>query len=301
MTVDASSGSPTAGEAFAEDTFAAHKDRLFGLAYRMSSSVAEAEDVCQETFIRWARQDQQAIQNPEAWLVTVTTRLCVDRARSATTRRVTYVGPWLPEPLPTERDDPESVALMSDSLTFAFLVMLDHLSPRERAALLLHDVFGYDHTETASTLGCTAPASRQLVSRARAKARAHGPRTRSPNSAESLLVEEILGDLIGGNLDALLGKLAPEVVLVSDGGAHHRAARRPVLGQDRVGRLLINLAQRPVPDLSLDIRSLNGSPSLVVRSGDEVYLTLTFELGEDHRVLRCWALRNPDKLEGLRE
>jgi RNA polymerase sigma-70 factor, ECF subfamily len=293
--------------------FEPHRSRLFGVAYRMTGSIADAEDCVQDAFVRWQRTDREAVENDEAFLVRTVSRLAIDRLRQVARRRETYVGPWLPEPLlgpvsqlTTRSTDPAHDAELADSLSFAFLVMLDRLSASERAAFLLHDVFGVPFDEVATTLDREPEACRQLASRARRKLRDSAGDTAGDGetvtnrpvsgSDGNNAIGALLGALLAGDIDACLALLAPGVVLTSDGGPNRRAARRPVVGADRVLRLVINLFAR---DLSLvrAIRpvSVNGARGLYVEHGKGP-LVFTGDVDADGRIDHLWIQMNPDKL-----
>lgn len=289
--------------------FEPHRDRLFGVAYRMTGSVANAEDCVQEAFVRWQRTDREVVENDEAFLVRTVSRLAIDRQRQVARRRETYVGPWLPEPLlapvdqlATRPADPAHEAEVADSLSFAFLVMFDRLSALERAAFILHDVFGVPFDEVATTLRRETEACRQLASRARRKLRNGADNLETgvlrPGSARhaSHALEELLGALLAGDIDGCLAHLAPGVVLTSDGGPNRHAARRPVVGADRVLRLVMNLFARDVALVS-EIRpvSVNGAYGLYVEH-DEGPLVFTGDVDDDNRIHHLWIQMNPDKL-----
>jgi RNA polymerase sigma-70 factor (ECF subfamily) len=233
---------------------------------------------------------------PEAWLTTVTTRLCLDRVRTARRRREDYVGPWLPEPVVIE-PGPEDAAELSDSLTLGFLTMLDRLRPLERAVFLLADVFGVPFADVAVAVGRSESACRQIASRGRGRLRA-AP-IRSAPAAERQAVDELLVALALGDVDTVL-RLAPEVVCVSDGGSKRRAARRPVVGRARVARLLLNLARRHSQGASVVPAVVNGDPGVVVSLDGKVDFVAAFEV-EDGQAAAVWIIRNPDKLEHLGE
>ncbi len=275
-----------------------HRRRLFGLAYRMLGSAAEAEDVVQETFLRWASADRATVDNPAGWLTTVCSRLCVDRLRSAHRRREEYVGPWLPEPLITEEADAADSVLEHESLTLAFLVVLDTLTPPERVAFLLHDVFGHPHDEIAQMLGRSTASVRQLASRARRRVREARVPTPVPRDEGEALVDAFVTATAGGDLDRLLELLAPDVEMTSDGGGVVSAARRPVTGAAAVARFLLGLGRRADESYELRPTRVNGAPGLVVlRDGrpDSVF-ALT---AADGRVTQIHVVRNPDKLRGV--
>lgn len=290
------SGSATpAGEVDALAVFAGERRRLVGLAYRMLGSLADAEDVVQEVWLRWEGSDRSAIERPAAWLTTVTTRVALDRARAQARRREDYPGPWLPEPF-VQQDGPEEAAEMADSLTLGFLVLLDTLAPVERAVFILADVFGTPYRDIAATVGKPAGACRQIASRARAKLRAA---SRPPASAGSRdTVDALLGAIAVGDADAVLRILAPDVVLLSDGGPTRRAARRPVLGAERVARLLLNLSRRLAPGTVMEPVVVNGDAGLLLSVDGALDDVFAFEV-VDGRITGILIMRNPDKLAGI--
>jgi RNA polymerase sigma factor (sigma-70 family) len=274
--------------------FTAERPRLLGLAYRMLGTLADAEDVVQEAWLRWNSVDPGTVESPAAWLTTVTTRLSLDRLRAVRRSRVDYHGPWLPEPIVTsEAAAPDGAAELADSLTLGFLVLMDRLSPLERAAFILHDLFGLNHDELSRTLGRSAPACRQLVSRARHRlrdARPPVPTEDKLRAAGALLHAVVLGDL-----DGILAALAPDVVLVADGGGQRRTAARPVVGRHRVARFLSNVAHRFAGRTSVQLATVNGEPGVVVCLDGELDQVLGFE-SDGVVVTGIKIIRNPDKL-----
>lgn len=286
----------------ADERFERHRDRLFGLAYRMTGSVADADDLVQEAWLRWQRAEHDHVRNDEAFLVSVTTRLALDRLSSATARRVEYVGPWLPEPLvdPTTPSQPEAAAVLADSLTFAFLVLLDSLSPPERAVFLLREVFGYGYDEVAAATGRTEASCRQLVHRARRKLdEGHVELRRVPDDLEQRMLEQLVTAIATGDLHALVELLAPDVVLLSDGGPDRHAARVPVRHPDRVARLCISLGKRLDPGTELELIHVNGAPALLLRVDGRADNVLTVQLAPDGRIRRIFSQLNPAKLTHL--
>ncbi len=286
--------------------FAVERPRLVGLAYRMLGSVADAEDVVQDVWLRWDAVDQQGIERPAAWLTTVTTHRAIDRLRTQRRRREDYVGPWLPEPLPTatgvtdpaplRSHDPEAVLDAADSLGVGLLVVLDTLGEVERAVFVLSDVFAVPFGEIADAVDRSAVACRQIASRARRKVR---DARADVAAADDGLLAELVGAVAVGDVDAVLRLLAPDVVLVSDGGPDRRAARRPVVGADRVARFLVNVAARAPDDATVGFEELNGAPALVVRS-PSLDLVLTADRGlADGSVVTVRMVMNPDKLTAL--
>jgi RNA polymerase sigma-70 factor (ECF subfamily) len=286
------------------EVFEAERPRLVGLAYRMVGSVADAEDVVSEAWLRFQSADD--VERPAAWLTTVTSRLAIDRLRAQQRRREDYVGPWLPEPLPTDTAaaaaaagstaDPGERAALSESLTLGFLVVLDRLSPVERAVFLLADVFGEPYADIAVAAGKSPEACRQIASRARRRVREERA---SRASADEDLLASLVGALAAGDVDAVLALLSTDVVLVSDGGPDRHAARRPVVGADRVSRFLLNLTARMAHDAELAFAEVNAAPALLVRSAEQGVTVLTVERGDDGRVVVLRVLLNPDKLGAL--
>jgi RNA polymerase sigma-70 factor, ECF subfamily len=284
----------------ADVVFEQHRDRLFGVAYRMTGSVADANDICQDAWLRWQASDASLVQNAEAYLVRVVTRLAIDRATSATARRVGYVGAYLPEPVFGDETGPEAVALMADSMTFAFLVVLDELSPIERAVFLLHDVFGYAFTEIASAVDRSEAACRQVASRARKRVHAHPTEPRRTTLAEErVIIDRAIERIMLGDVGGLMELLAPDVVELDDGGPRVRAARYPIVGPERVARFLINLAKRLEPGSAVDVATVNGRVGLFFRDVSAAGMVMTFDTNADGKVCRILAQLNPDKLRHL--
>ncbi|HMC39956.1 MAG TPA: RNA polymerase sigma factor SigJ [Acidimicrobiales bacterium] len=279
-----------------EQFFETQRPRIRGLAYRMLGSLADADDVAQETWLRWQAADQDVIARPEAWLTTVATRLALDRLRSGARRRETYPGPWLPEPLVAE-PGPEEAAELADSLTLGFLVLLDQLAPVERAVFVLSDVFDVPFAEIAATVGRSEAACRQIASRARRRLRPEKPPARNAASERSLL-DGLIGAVAAGDIDAVLAHLAPDVVLLSDGGPHRRAARRPVVGPYRVSRLLVNLAHRIADRLEIRPATVNGAPGVLLYIDGRLDQVLAVE-SHDGGISAIHVVRNPEKLSDL--
>jgi RNA polymerase sigma-70 factor, ECF subfamily len=287
----------------AEGTFEAERPRLVGLAYRILGSRVEAEDVVQEAWIRFQGVDPATIDRPAAWLTTVVSRLALDQLKSARHRRETYVGPWLPEPVRTAAaSDPADLAATADSLTTGFLHLLETLGPVERVVFLLADVFQLPHDEIASVVDRTPTATRQVASRARRKVREGGPLPPRSEPQASRVVDALIEALLHGDVDRVIELVADDAVLISDGGASTHAARRPVIGADRVVRFLANLTRRMLASaddgLRLDRVWINAEPGLVVSFGDHTFLaaTMTVQAGRVHRL---HLIRNPEKLAAL--
>jgi RNA polymerase sigma-70 factor (ECF subfamily) len=262
--------------------------RAFDAGYRMLGSRADADDIAQEALLRVA---DRTPDDPEAYITTVATRLAIDRLRSAQVRREAYLGPWLPEPLIEPAADPVELA---DSLSYGLLVVLETLGPVERAAFLLHDVFGFGYDELARALERSEPACRQLVARARKRIADGRPRLPVDPDEHRALLEGFLGAVTDGDVEALRALLTDDVVLVSDGGDKARAARHPIVGVDRVARLVAKVTKAWALQPP-QVVSINGEPGFVLAWNGTVYLAGTIEV-RDGRIARLLWIRNPDKL-----
>jgi RNA polymerase sigma-70 factor, ECF subfamily len=285
-----------------DDTFATYRPLLFSIAYRMLGSAMDTEDMVQEAYLRWQRVETAAIEQPRAFLTTIITRLCIDHLRSAQVQRESYVGPWLPEPLLTAPGSgpAESVA-ERESLSLAFLVMLERLSPVERAAFLLREVFAHDYGELAQILETSEVNVRQLVSRARRKldgARLDRLRFAAVPEQQASLARQFVQAIGSGDVDQVLDLLAPEVAMVADGGGKVAAAQRPITGAGEVARFFFNLARLGPPDTSGAFVWVNGSLALAVYEGT-VATILLVPVAVGQRITTIYALRNPDKLASL--
>jgi RNA polymerase sigma-70 factor (ECF subfamily) len=273
----------------------------FGVAYRMLGSVGEAEDVAQEAVLRLARADEP-IAEPAAWITTVATRLSISVLRSARMRREAYVGPWLPEPLVTGRDDPAEAVELADSLSQAFLVMLERLTPVERAAFLLREVFDYDYARVAEILERSEANARQLVTRARRHLHAGRPRFHADERARDRLLERFLAAADEGDLTALESLLAEDAVFYSDGGGKVAAARKPIAGRRRIARLMAAVTRKEIRRGPFEKRlvRVNGQPGRMLRTRDgAVWSVLSIDV-VDGRIQTVRVMRNPEKLAHLR-
>lgn len=257
----------------------------------MVGSLADAEDIVSDVWLRWSVADRSAMAKPEAWLTTVATRLAIDWLRSARHRREGYVGPWLPEPIVSDAG-PEERAELADSLTLGFLTMLDRLDPVERAVFLMAEVFAVPYADIATTVSKSPAACRQIASRAR-RALRNAQHVSRP--ADRHLVDELLLALWMGDMEGVLARLAPDVVCVTDGGASRRAARRPVVGADRVARFLANLAHRSHDQLTVTAATVNGEAGIIGRLAGEIDFVAAFEVA-DSAVRTVRLIRNPEKL-----
>ncbi|MER6332886.1 RNA polymerase sigma factor SigJ [Streptomyces sp. NPDC001034] len=287
------------------------RGQLIGLAYRLLGSLAEAEDAVQETYARWytmSRPQRDAIESPGAWLTTVATRVCLDLLGSARARRERYVGEWIPEPLPERTAwvgaptgtaaDPADRVTMDESVGMAFLVALDSMTPAQRVALILHDVFRYSFAEIAEITGRTAPACRQLASSARRRVRALRP-AEAPAARQAVLVRDFRQAWEARDIDALVGLLDPDATFTADGGGLARAALHPIEGGPRIARHLATLAGRTPANLIILERTVNGRPGLMAQWEGATVAVFAFDVVDD-RIRSVWAVRNPDKLRSWR-
>ncbi|MEY9876227.1 RNA polymerase sigma-70 factor (TIGR02957 family) [Streptacidiphilus sp. MAP12-33] len=283
----------------AETVFAEHRRLLQAVAYRVLGSVADAEDVVQDAWLRWDRVDQDAtrVEDPEGYLVRTTTRLAIDRLRSAQVRRESYVGPWLPEPLLTSHDVADDVAL-ADSVSTAMLLVLEALSPVERAVFVLREAFGFSHAEIAGFVGREEATVRQISSRARKSVEARRHRYDTDRSTRQQATERFLAASVGGDINALMEVLAPDVVLISDGGGLAPAPRKAITGLDLVARALATFAGRMPEDPSAEVLQLNGGPGVVVFSGGTPVAAITTHL-VDGLIEQIQLVSNPEKLAGV--
>lgn len=281
------------------ETFNLHRPLLFGIAYRMLGRVSEAEDIVQEVWLRWSRQDAAAIQSAKAWLVSATTRLCIDQLRSARRQREDYYGVWLPEPLmATPEMSPDSATEFADSLTMAFMLMLESLGPDERAVFLLREVFDYEYAEVAAIVGKTEANCRQIVRRAKAQLQAAPKAPAPPTEQARKLVEEFLAATASGKVGDVLALLADESTVYSDGGGRVKAAGRPIIGADHVSRFLLGIWPRFVGAMERRLVDINGSPGLVMQSEGKVHYAFSFEVAGG-RLRAIYIICNPDKLQHL--
>jgi RNA polymerase sigma-70 factor (ECF subfamily) len=291
--VTAHAMSPSA-DSDAASVFAGVRPRLFGIAYRMLGSAAEAEDVVQDAWLRWQSTDRDAVLQPAAFLATVTTRLAITAAQSARLRRETYVGPWLPEPIDTSTD-PAVGAEREEALELAVLLLLERLPPHERAAYVLREAFDYSHAQIAEALQVSEANARQLASRARKHLAAE---RHTPVSAaeQRRLLDAFLVAAQAGDMGSLVQLFAPEVVSMSDGGGLAGAARKPILGRDRVTRFFVGLSRWLWDDKNVTTIEANGRAALLVRRGDGTpYAVLTIQ-ATDAVIERVFWVMQPDKL-----
>lgn len=282
------------------DALTEHRSLLFGIAYRMLGRVAEAEDIVQETWLRWQKQDPAAVRTPKAWLVATATRLCIDQLRSARHQREEYYGVWLPEPLVEgTATAPDAAAELAESLTLAFLRMMETFSPVERAVFLLHEAFEYDYAEISRIVDKSEANCRQMVTRARKKLAESRPvvdpvsRAQAEEVARKFFTASTTGDLQG-----LLATLTDNVVLYSDGGGKVLAAGQPIETADHVSRFFIGIAAKMPAGGSVELTRVNGRVGALVRIGGKLESVFAFEL-VGRRIGAIYVVRNPDKLQHL--
>jgi RNA polymerase sigma-70 factor (TIGR02957 family) len=281
----------------AERLFAEHRGLLQAVAYRVLGSVADAEDVVQDAWLRWSRVAIADIDDAEGYLVRVATRLAIDRLRSARVRRESYVGPWLPEPMLTSPDIADDVVL-ADSVSTAMLLVLEALSPRERAVFVLREAFGYSYAEVAGFVGRSEATVRQIARRAKAAVGARRHRYDADQATRRQVTERFLAAAFGGDLRALMEVLAPEVTLVSDGGGVTPAPRKTIHGLQRVARALVTFAKRKPEDANAQVLQINGGPGIVIFSGRTPVLAITLHL-MDGVIEAVHVVSNPKKLTGV--
>ena len=281
------------------DVFERLRTRLFGIAYRMLGDAHEAEDLVQECWLRWQDADRDAIIAPEGWLVAVMTRLAIDRARRAETDRLSYVGPWLPEPIATGNDastaSPDSKVELESELSIAILMLLERLGPEERAAFLLRELFDTDYDEIARIIDRTPATVRQMVHRARERVREDRARFDVSPATHRRLLSRFLDALHAGDQDALLSLFASDATFASDGGGKASAARRRVIGAERIARMLVGFQKKGAGITTHRLTTLNGEPVIATFVGEKLYLVTAFAT-DGERILHIYRIVNPDKL-----
>ena len=286
--------------------FAAERPRLTGIAYRVTGSLADADDVVQEAWLRFSRTGPSTIERPAAWLTTVVARLSLDHLKAARREREVYVGPWLPEPIASDpltvsRPGPEEIVELASSLTLGFLHMLETLSPLERVVFVLADVFDVPFKEIADTVGKSPDACRQMASRARRRIQDARPQRYTPPDDEAArVVAEMLAATTAGDIDGLVKLLSEDAVLVSDGGPHKRAARHPIKGRDRLARFLANIGKRyDTAHATIEPIALNGELGIVISLDGVREAAMNFEVGADGLVREVHIIAADDKLAAL--
>ena len=285
------------------DAVISERRQLINLTYRLLGSLAEAEDAVQETYARWyamTRQQQDAIESPGAWLTTVASRICLNLLGSARARRETYVGEWIPEPLPGRTGqpgaatDPANRVTLDESVSMAFLVVLESMTPAERVAFILHDVFGYPFAEVAGIVGRTPAACRQLASSARRRIRASQPPA-APAARQAGIIRAFKQAWEAQDINALIALLDPGATAIADGGGLAIAFLDPIEGGEQIARAWIEIANRKPSDMTFLERTVNGQPGLVAQQNGVTVTVFAFEVTGD-RITHIWVVRNPDKL-----
>jgi len=286
----------------AADAFEPVRGRLFGLAYRMLGSRAEAEDVVQEAYVRWHQSDRDGVRNAEAWLVTTATRLAIDRLRALKTEREAYTGPWLPEPIMQNTPPlPDRHLELASDLSLAFLVLLERLGPEERAAFLLHEVFDFGYPEIASVLDKSEDASRQIVHRARTRVRSARKRFDVTEAAKANLLRKFTEAMKARDEQTLLSLFAPDATWTADGGGRAAASPHPILGAERIARFVVGLQHRLQSDgATIEQVDVNGETGLLVRVDGRTLAILAID-SDGERIHAVYAVVNPDKLPAILE
>ncbi|MBO0654425.1 RNA polymerase sigma-70 factor [Streptomyces triculaminicus] len=278
----------------AEDAFTEHRPLLFTIAYEMLGSAGDAEDVLQESYLRWSAVDPDTVEHPRAYLVRVVTRQALNHLRAVKARREEYVGTWLPEPIRTAPDVSED-AVLAESVSMAMMLVLETLNPTERAVFVLHDVFGYSHGEIAASIGKTEVTVRQIAHRARRHVHARRRRFEPDSEATRAIVQRFLLATATGEVQVLMDLLAPDVVQLSDGGGKVVAARRPIIGRDDVARFVLGVTRATAATTRVEQVTYNGMPAARFLTDGELDWLVAFEI-HDGRITGLYGIRNPDKL-----
>jgi RNA polymerase sigma-70 factor (ECF subfamily) len=278
------------------DEFETYRPLLFSIAYRMLGSASEAEDMVQETYLRFRLAQDDQIRSLKSYLTTIITRLCLDELKSARAQREQYIGPWLPEPLLT--NDADAALERRETISMAFLVLLEALTPPERAVFVLHEAFDYPFDEIGEIIGKNAVACRQLFHRARLRLDEHRPRFTASLEEQQDLTARFLLAAQSGDVQALTEALAQDVVVWSDGGGKVSAALRPVSGQDRVLRFVQGLVRKSLADFVVSAEIINGAPALLFWTGGKLFMVASFRVGDGH-IQEIYGIMNPDKLAYL--
>ncbi|MEU8585719.1 RNA polymerase sigma-70 factor [Streptomyces sp. NPDC048664] len=281
------------------ELFEEHRPVMFGVAYRMLGSVVDAEDILQDAWLKWSAVDVASVTHPRAYLCRTVTNLAINRARSAAVQRESYVGPWLPEPLVTEPDAGGDVE-RAEAVSLAMLVVLETLSPLERAVFVLREVFDFGFAEIAGMLDRTEASVRQVGSRARAHVRARRPRYDAPTEVRRKVAAEFQAACLGGDINQVMAMLAPDVAAWTDGGGKVRAALRPIHGADKVARWLLGVLSVPVPDAGVREVLVNGEPGHLFTSATRLDTVACLDLAADGTISAIRLIRNPDKLTRVR-
>lgn len=278
-----------------DETFAEHRPLLFTIAYEILGSAADAEDVLQDSYIRWSTVDKASVDNPRAYLAQIVARQALNQLRSRKRRREEYVGAWLPEPIRTDPDAAED-ALLAESVSIAMLLLLETLSPDERAVFVLREVFEFSHREIAQAVDRTEESVRQLARRARIHVQERRKRFDPRPHAAREIADRFLSASATGDIQSLMDMMAPDVVALADGGGRMPVPRAPLVGRARVAHFIAGAARRGLPDMTVDVGAFNGLPSLLFSSGKQPDTLLVIETADDGLVRKLFIIRNPDKL-----
>ncbi|GAB5898437.1 RNA polymerase sigma-70 factor [Mycolicibacterium mageritense] len=286
-----------------QQTFAEHRTLLFSIAYRLLGSAADAEDIVQDAWFKWSADDRSQVSDPKAYLARIVSNASMDRLRSARRQRETYVGPWLPEPILTQPDAADDVTA-AESVSMAMLVVLETLSPLERAVFVLKEVFDFSYAEIGDAVERSEAAVRQAAHRAREHVRARRPRFEADRAKKREATERFFAAVTGGDINALMELLAPEVTLWTDGGGKVRQAMRPIIGTRNVAQWLAGVARRPyegveIADMTAEIVDVNGGPGIVFSGAGRIIATLTLDVDAGGRVATVHNVANPDKLHAI--
>jgi RNA polymerase sigma-70 factor (ECF subfamily) len=274
---------------------------LFTIVYEILGSATESDDVLQDSYLRWAEVDLAKVRDTKSYLAQLVTRQALNALRAGARRREDYIGPWLPEPLLLDERDASSDVVLAESVSMAMLVLLETLTPDERAVFVLREVFGFDYDEIAGAIGKSAPAVRQMAHRAREHVHARRKRFEPVDSTRTTeLTEQFLTAAATGDLDGLMSMLAPDAIWTADSNGKASAARRPVVGADKVAKAIIGIFRlgQKLPDVRIETAVYNSAPAVVVYSGDHLEGVFLVEI-VDGRITHFYAMRNPDKLEGI--
>jgi RNA polymerase sigma-70 factor (ECF subfamily) len=290
------------------EVFEAHRGLLFAVAYRILGSIDDAEDAVQDAWLRWSASPRADVAQPRAYLIRTITTCALNKLRSVRARREAYIGPWLPEPLLTTRapltPDTADRAELAESVSVAMLVVLESLTPEERAVFVLREVFGFAHSEIAAAIGRSEAAVRQLAHRAREHVQARRPRFDVDPDQQRAVTQRFLAAAAGGGIDELIAVLAPDVVLLTDGGGKAKAARRPIVGAAKVARFLAAISTQPymgteISGMTFELAQINGGPGLLITAGRPIAVLTTAVAGG--RITAIQLVANPDKLRGIAE
>jgi RNA polymerase sigma-70 factor (TIGR02957 family) len=277
---------------------------MFAVAYRMLGTITDAEDAVQDAWLAWSAAPRSAVADPRAYLTRIVVNTALNRLRSARARREAYIGPWLPEPMLTEtRPDPAERAELADSVSLAMLVVLESLTPEERAVFVLREVFGFSHAEIGAALGRPDATVRQIAHRAREHVQARRPRFDVDRNQQREVTQRFLHAAAGGDIEGLMAVLAPSVTLLTDGGGKARAALRPIIGASKVARFIAAISTRPymgmeISTMSLEAAEINGGPGTLITVGGQPIAVLTLAVADGH-ITAIQLLANPDKLSAI--